>query len=341
MSTPETLERNARRAQAQAGARQAKAPSCAQVVGLGGALPPQSVANESIAAACAGIDDAWIERRTGIRSRRHVSSEATLVELAASSGRAALVDAGVEGAELDLVLLATVSQETPMPSLAPQVATAVGALGAGAFDIGAACSGFLMGLATAVSFIEASRARNVLVVGADMLSRQTDPRDRRTAALFGDGAGAVVLSVAGCGGVDAIELGADGSLAELIVTDNETGFIRMDGHETFKHAVSDMERATRSICARSGLDLAADVDLFVFHQANARITRSLAARLDLPEERVVDCIAELGNTSAASVPLALDYARADGRLVAGSRVLLCAVGSGFIWGAALLEWGRR
>ncbi len=331
MSTPETLELDE---------RQAKPPTCAQVVGLGGALPPHSVTNESIAAR-AGVDGAWIERRTGIRSRRHASVEMTLVDLAANSGRAALIDAGLDGAELDLVLLATVSQETSMPSLAPQVATAVGALQAGAFDIGAACGGFLMGLATGVSFIEASRARNVLVVGADTLSRQTDPRDRGTAALFGDGAGAVVLSVAGCGGVAAIELGADGSLAELIVTDGETGLIRMDGHETFKHAVSAMEHATRSICARSDLDVAADVDLFVFHQANARITRSLATRLALPEERVVDCIAELGNTSAASVPLALDYARADGRLVAGSRVLLCAAGAGFIWGAALLEWGRR
>lgn len=333
VSTPETLALDVE-------ARQAKVPTCAQVVGLGSALPPRSVANESIAAA-AGIDGAWIERRTGIRSRRHVSPETTLVDLAASSGRAALIDAGLEGAELDLVLLATVSQETSMPSLAPQVATAVGAPRAGAFDIGAACSGFLMGLATGAGFIESSRARNVLVVGAETLSRQTDPQDRRTAALFGDGAGAVVLSAASGGGVAEIELGADGSLAELIVTDAETGFIRMDGHETFKHAVSTMERATRSICARSGLDLATDIDLFVFHQANARITASLAARLALPEERVVDCIAELGNTSAASLPLALDHARADGRLVAGSRVLLCAVGSGFIWGAAVLEWGRR
>ncbi len=331
MSTPETLARDA---------RPQTVSTHAQVVGLGSSLPPEIVANHSIAAD-AGVDGAWIERCTGIRSRRRVSSAAALVDLAADSGRAALIDAGLKGAELDLVLVATVSQETSMPNVAPQVATAVGALQAGAFDIGAACGGFLMGLATAVSFIESSRARKVLVVGADTLSRQTDPHDRGTAALFGDGAGAVVLSVAGAGGVGAIELGADGSLAGLIVTDARTGFIRMDGHETFKHAVSAMERATRSICARSALDLAADLDLVVFHQANARITRSLVARLALPEERVVDCIAELGNTSAASVPLALAHARADGRLVAGSRVLLCAVGSGFIWGAALLEWGRR
>jgi len=331
VSTPETLELDA---------RQARPSTCAQVVGLGAALPPESVANETIAART-GVDGTWIERRTGIRSRRHAASDMTLVDLAAGSGRAALIDAGLDGAELDLVLLATVSQETPMPNLAPQVATAVGAVNAGAFDIGAACGGFLMGLATAAGFIESSRARHVLVVGAETLSRQTDPDDRRTAALFGDGAGAVVVSVAGCGGVAEIELGSDGTLSELIVTDGETGFIRMDGHETFIHAVSVMESATRSICARSGLDLATDIDLFVFHQANARITRSLAARLAVPEERVVDCIAELGNTSAASLPLALDYARADGRLVPGSRVLLCAVGSGFIWGAALLEWGRR
>jgi 3-oxoacyl-[acyl-carrier-protein] synthase-3 len=323
-------------------AERQQAPSrsrSAQVVGLGVAIPDEVVGNAQIAAAI-GVDEAWIERRTGIRSRRWAPPGTTLVDLAARSAAAALADGAVDGSEVDLVLLATLSQETTMPSLAPQVAAAVGATGAGAFDLGAACAGFVSGLATATAFIESGRAEHVLLVGADVLSRRTDPHDRRTAALFGDGAGAAVLSAAGGGGVSNIELGADGGAAELIVTDRETGFIRMEGHDTFKQAVARMEQATLSICARAELDPHADVDLFVFHQANARITRSLLERLQLPAEKVVDCIAELGNTSAASVPLALAHARDNGRLTSGSRVLVCAVGAGFIWGAALIDWGR-
>ena len=319
----------------------------AAIAGLGSALPAQVVPNASIASVI-GVDDEWIERRTGIRSRRRVGAGDSLVGLAVASARAALADAGLDGGELDLVLLATISQESSMPNLAPQVASGIGAHHAGAFDVGAACSGFLMGLATGASFIEAGRARNVLVVGAEVLSRQTDPHDRRTAALFGDGAGAVVLGRAdggggcgGCGGgISAIELGCDGTLSQLIVTDPDSGLIRMDGHETFKQAVACMERASRAICANAGVDLSDEVELFVFHQANARITRALTERLGVAEAKVIDCIAELGNTSSATVPLALEHARADGRLRAGSRVLVCTVGSGFIWGAMLLEWGR-
>jgi 3-oxoacyl-[acyl-carrier-protein] synthase-3 len=290
-------------------------------------------------AAAIGVDEAWIERRTGIVSRRHAPPNLTLGQLAASSARAALEDAGIEAVEVDLVILATVSQERRMPNLAPEVATAIGAVSASAFDLGAACSGFVTGLAVAGAFIEADRARNVLLIGADMLSRHTDRQDRRTAALFGDGAGAIALSAGTSGGVSVVELGADGSAAELIATDPATDLIRMDGPETFKAAVKTMEEGVRAVCAQAGADPLRDIDLFVFHQANGRITRALAERLGLPAEKVVDCIADLGNTSAASVPLALERAREDGRLAAGSRVLLSAVGAGFISAAALLEWG--
>jgi 3-oxoacyl-[acyl-carrier-protein] synthase III len=308
------------------------------IAGLGVALPAAIVANEQIAPGI-GVDPGWIERRTGIRERRRVSDGAQLVELAAAAGRAALDDAGVDGALLDLVILATVSQERRLPTYAAQVATSVGADTAGAFDLGAACTGFVSALATATAFIESGRASHVLVVAADTLSRQSDPDDRSTAALFGDGAGAALLGVGRRHGIGAIELGADGGASELITNDAQTGLIRMQGHETFIQAVARMEQATRAVCARAGVDLVDDVDLFVFHQANARITRTLTERLGCEPGKVVDCIAELGNTSSASVPLALEHARADGRLTAGARVLLCSVGAGFTWGAALLEWG--
>ena len=312
----------------------------AGVIGLGVAMPANAVSNGEIGALI-GVDDHWIERRTGIRSRNHAPAGLSIVELAAASARAALADAALDAADLDLVIVATVSQETPMPNAAPQVAAAVGAVAAGAFDVGAACNGFLSALAVGAAFVESGRARKVLVIGADTLSRQTNPRDRSTAALFGDGAGAAILGATAAGGISAIELGSDGGAAQLIVTERESGFIRMDGHETFKQAIARMEQATRAVCLADGLDLNRDVDLFVFHQANARITKVLGERLALPAEKVVDCIAEFGNTSAASVPLALDHARRDGRLRAGSRVLLCAAGSGFVWGAALLDWGLR
>jgi 3-oxoacyl-[acyl-carrier-protein] synthase III len=310
----------------------------ANAVGLGCALPEVVVGNTLIAAAI-GVDEAWIERRTGIRSRRHAPAEMTLLELAAGSARAALEDAGVEAEELDLLILATISQERRVPNLAPELASTIGASAAGAFDLGAACSGFVAGLAIASAMIEASRAHHILLVGADMLSRHIDPHDRRTAAIFGDGAGALVLSAGESGGVSEAELGADGRCAELIASDPESDLIRMDGPETFKAAVQTMEEGVRSVCARAAVDPLSDVDLFVFHQANGRITRALAERLELPEEKVVDCIAEVGNTSAASVPLALEQARADGRLVGGSRVVLSAAGAGFTSAAALLEWG--
>ncbi len=226
-----------------------------------------------------------------------------------------------------------------MPNVAPLLATRVGTNAVAAFDVGAACSGFLVGLATATAYVEAGRARQVLLVAADLLSRQTDPSDRKTAALFGDGAAAVLLSASAHATPWTIELGSDGSAAELIATDRRSGLIRMNGHDTFIHAVNRMEQVTRSVCAKSGI-AAEEVDLFVFHQANGRITRSLTERLGVDSDRVIDCIAELGNTSAASVPLALEHARSQGRLARGDKVLLCAIGSGLIWGAALIEWER-
>ncbi len=311
----------------------------AGIVGLGCALPERVVPNAEISPAI-GVADDWIERRTGIRERRYAEPGARLAELAAAAGRAALADAAVGGAQVDLVLVASCSQDSVMPNAAPQVAHALGALGAGAFDVGSACTGFLSALATARGMLLSGAAQTALVIGAEIMSRHVDPHDRNTAALFGDGAGAVVVTAGAPGELGPVILGCDGSHAYLVVADRETQLLAMDGHETFKQAVRRLSEVSIAASEAAAVPLA-DLDLFVYHQANTRILASLAERLALDPAKVVDAIATLGNTSAASVPLALEQARGEGRLKPGMRVLLGAVGSGFTWGATVVEWGMR
>ena len=309
----------------------------AGIVGLGSALPDRVVPNAEVTASI-GVDDDWIVRRTGIRERRYAEPGARLSELAAAAGGAALADAGMAGAEIDLVLVASCSQDSVMPNAAPQVAHALGAAGAGAFDIGSACTGFLAALAVARGMLISGSAHNALVIGAEIMSRHVDPRDRNTAALFGDGAGAIVATAGAPGDLGPVVLGSDGSRAELIVADRETQLLAMDGHETFKQAVKRLAEASTAACEAAEVALA-DLDLYVYHQANTRILATLADRLELDPAKVVECIATVGNTSAASVPLTLEQARTEGRLSAGMRVLLAAAGSGFTWGASVIEWG--
>jgi 3-oxoacyl-[acyl-carrier-protein] synthase III len=311
----------------------------AGIVGLGCALPDRIVPNAEITPSI-GVDDDWIMRRTGIRERRYAEPGARLAELAAAAGRAALADAGMTGGQIDLVLVASCSQDSVMPNAAPQVAHALGAERAAAFDIGSACTGFLAALAAARGMLVSGAAHNALVVGAEIMSRHVDPRDRNTAALFGDGAGAIVATVGAPGELGPVVLGSDGSRAELIVADRETQLLAMDGHETFKQAVKRLAEASTAACDAAAIALG-DLDLYVYHQANTRILTSLADRLGLDPAKVVEFIATVGNTSAASVPLALEQARSDGRLDAGMRVLLAAAGSGFTWGASVIEWGMR
>jgi 3-oxoacyl-[acyl-carrier-protein] synthase III len=308
------------------------------VAGLGMALPPYVVDNAEISADL-GIDDAWIVRRMGIHSRRRAAPETTLVDLAAEAGRAALDDSGLAAEDLDLVLVATLSHELATPNAAPIVAHALGASRAGTFDVGCACTGWVAAVASASAWIEAGRAETALVIGAELMSRHTNPADKRTAPLFGDAAGAAVISAGAPGRMGPVILGADGSCAEMITTDTTSGFILMDGHETFKQAVSRLAQASRDACAAAGVGLD-EIDVFIFHQANARITVALGERLELDPAKVVDCIGHLGNTSAASIPVALAHARDDGRLAPGGRVLLAAVGAGFTWGAVVVEWGQ-
>jgi 3-oxoacyl-[acyl-carrier-protein] synthase-3 len=301
---------------------------------------PAGVLTSAELAASLGISEDWILSRTGIRERRRARPDERLTDYATRVGAAALAQAGVEAADVDLVVVATMTQDELTPNTAPLVAHALGAGRAGAFDVGAACTAFLSGLALGAAQIESGRAEIVLLVGADFITRIVDYADRRTAPLFADAAGAVVLGEGGGdrGVIGPIVLGSDGSHGQSIYAAHDDRKLTMDGPEVFRHAVARMGEVTLDAVARAGLTID-DIDLFVYHQANARITRALGERLGLPAERVVDCIETLGNASAATLPVALATAQRDGRLQPGSRVLVSAFGAGFTWGGGVLEWG--
>ena len=308
----------------------------ASITGLGHYLPEEVVTNDPIAERI-GVDDEWIVRRTGIRSRRRAAPDERLIDLAANAGAQALKDAQTDPDEIDLVLVASLSQDQLTPNAAPLVAHALGADRAGALDLGAACSGWLSGLSLAAAQVEIGRAERVLLIGAEILTRLTDYEDRKTAALWGDGAGAVVVGANGDGAIGPVVLSADGGLADVITASHEERLLRVEGHETFQTAVKRLSEATLEALERAELTLD-DIDIFVYHQANARILRAVGERLDLAPEKVADYIAEVGNTSAASIPLTLALLRDDGRLHAGQRVLVSAIGAGFTWGAGTIDW---
>jgi 3-oxoacyl-[acyl-carrier-protein] synthase III len=308
-----------------------------RVASLGTALPREAVPTSAVAERL-GVDAAWIVKRTGIHQRHYAGAGESLAQLAAEAARHALAEADLDPLDVDLVLVATCSQDDLLPNAAPVVAGAIGADRAGAVDLGAACTGFLSGLVLGGGLLEAGRASNIVLIGAEVLSRYLDPGDRRAAPLFGDGAGAVVLrAIEGPGSLGAAVLGADASGADFIRIKRSDSIVRLRGGETFKHAVSTLVDMTRRALDANGLGLA-DIDLFVYHQANGRIVWSVADRLGLPHERVVDAIGPTGNTSAASIPLALASARDRGLIGPGTRVLLGAIGSGLTYGATVLEW---
>lgn len=308
----------------------------AGIAGLGVALPDRAVDNGPIAERL-GIEEDWIVARTGVEERRHASQDETLEQIATAAGRAALERAGIEAADVDQVLVATFTASRLLPNAAPLVASQLGAGSAGAIDLGAACTGWLSGLALATAQVEVGRADAILVIGADFCSRLLDPDDRRTAALFGDGAGAVVVTGDGPGRIGRIFLRADGTGAECITVDHEDRVLKMAGQDTFRAAVERLSESTTEVLEAEGLALE-DIDLFVYHQANARILQAVGERLGLPDERVVNCIARYGNTSAASIPIALADAQRSGRLRSGARVLVSAFAAGFTWGSGVIEW---
>ncbi len=309
----------------------------AAVASVGSSLPEGIVESSEIEERL-GLAPDWIERRTGIRRRHVAAAEERLDAHATAAAAAALEQAGVDASDVDMVLVATSTADEIMPAAAPLVAGQLGATRAGAFDIGAACTGFLTALATGASMIDAGRAECVVVVGADLMSRLVDPADRGTSAVFADGAGAVVLLATGQVRIGPILLGSEGDTDGIIYVGRDDQLIRMAGHETFKKAVATLSETTAEAAAAAGLGLD-EIDLFVYHQANARILTAVGERLGLRADRVVDCISGLGNTSAATLPLALDHSVRSGRLRPGDRVLLGAFGAGLTWGATVLEWG--
>ena len=307
------------------------------IAGVGMALPERFVSNDQLAANL-GVDPAWIAKRTGTRERPWVSGEERLSQLAAQAGRVALEQAGVEPCELDLVLVATSTADEITPNAAPLVAGLIGADGAGALDVGAACTGWVSALAMACGQIESGRARHTLVVGADILSRFLDVSDRDTAPLFADGAGAAVVSATDSptGRVGPIMLHSDPSGSHLIRLDRGD-HIRIEGQESFRAAVASLTQVTTEALAACNCRLE-DIDLFVYHQANSRIIRAVGERLDLPVDRVVDYVGRFANASTATLPIALSVAQSEGRLAPGRRVLLAAFGGGLTWGGTVVEW---
>ncbi|HET7672232.1 MAG TPA: beta-ketoacyl-ACP synthase III [Burkholderiales bacterium] len=314
-----------------------------RIVGTGSYLPKQVLTNADFAARGLDTNDAWIRERTGIAQRHIAEKTQASSDLALEASRNALQAAGVQASDLDLIIVATSTPDYVFPSTACLLQAKLGVKGSAAFDVQAVCSGFVYGLATADAFIRSGAHRKALVVGAEVFSRILDWNDRTTCVLFGDGAGAVVLSADSKPGIHASVLRADGSHAGILsVPGNVCGgavagsaFLRMDGQAVFKFAVRVLEESARETAEKAGMKLE-DIDWLIPHQANVRILEATAKRLGLPRERLVVTVDHHGNTSAASVPLALDeYVRA-GKIRPGQRLMLQGVGGGFTWGSSLV-----
>lgn len=319
-----------------------------RITGTGSHLPPRRVTNADLVAemAASGIEtsDAWIVERTGIRARHFAAPEVACSDMALDAARHALQAAGLGPQDIDLIIVATSTPDMVFPSTAAILQHKLGANGCPAFDVQAVCSGFIYALTVADAMIRAGTAQRALVVGSEIFSRLLDFNDRGTCVLFGDGAGAVVLEASDEPGILASDLHADGKYVDILCVPGHvlggkvTGdpVLKMDGQAVFKLAVGLLESAARATLDKAGLT-AADVDWLVPHQANIRIMQSTARKLRLPMENVVVTVDQHGNTSAASIPLALDYGVRAGQIKPGETVLLEGVGGGFTWGAVLLK----
>jgi 3-oxoacyl-[acyl-carrier-protein] synthase-3 len=316
-----------------------------RIAGLGKYLPERVLTNDDLAR-MVDTSDEWIRERTGIRERRLASDQETASSMGLEAAGRALAVAGIKPDSLDLVLAATTTPDGLFPTVASLIQDGLKARRAGAFDINAACTGFLAALATGSQFIATGACQRVLVVGTEVLSRIIDWTDRGTCVLFGDGAGALVLERANRGGPLGAVLHSDGSGIDLLHAPGPCGrrdlpprpfLVFMDGRPVFKFAVNAMEEAVREALKAAGLS-PQDIDLFVPHQANLRIINAAARALGLPLERVVVNIHRYGNTSSASIPIALCEAWEEGRLQEGQRVALASFGGGLTWGAMILEW---
>ncbi len=318
------------------------------IVGCGGYLPKRIVTNAELATRL-DTSDQWIVRRTGIRGRHIAADGETTSDLAIAAARRALEAAGLPADRLDIIVLATTTPDQTFPATATRVQAELGMNGGAAFDVQAVCSGFIYALAVADNFIRLGQARHALVIGAETFSRILDWEDRATCVLFGDGAGAVVLRATevqdngAAPGVLSTHLHSDGRTRDLLYVDGgpsstrTTGFVRMDGREVFRHAVEKLGAVIREALEANGLT-SADIDWLVPHQANQRIIDGTARRLGFGPERVISTIEHHANTSAASIPLALAEATADGRIKPGQLILMEAIGGGLAWGSSLVRW---
>lgn len=320
-----------------------------RIAGTGSYLPPRRVTNEDLAAqlAAGGIEtsDEWIVERTGIRARHFADPGTNTSDLAAHAARHAMEAAGVKAADIDLIIVATSTPDMVFPSAACIMQNKLGIAGCAAFDVQAVCSGFVYALTVADSMIRTGAASKALVIGAEVFSRILDFNDRTTCVLFGDGAGAVVLEASNEPGILASDLHADGRHADILCVPGTVSggrvigepFLKMDGQAVFKLAVGVLEDAARATLAKAGRD-AADIDWLIPHQANIRIMQGTAKKLKLPMAKLVVTVDEHGNTSAASIPLALDAAVRGGKINKGDTLMLEGVGGGFTWGAVLLDF---
>ena len=314
-----------------------------RIIGSGSYLPRKIVSNDELAQRM-DTSDEWIRSRTGIRQRHIADAGETSSSLALEASRAAIASAGIAAQDIDLIILATSTPDYIFPSTACLLQAKLGIKGCPAFDMQAVCSGFVYALATADLFIRSGQHRCALLVGAEVFSRILDWNDRGTCVLFGDGAGAVILRADDKPGIMASALHADGSQSGILSVPGTvsggkvTGdpFLRMDGPAVFKFAVRVLDEVARETLAKCGQQVE-DIDWLIPHQANLRILESTAKRLGLPAEKLIVTVDVHGNTSAASVPLALDLALRDGRIKSGHKVMLQAVGGGFTWGAALVQ----
>ena len=323
----------------------------AGVLGTGSALPEKIVTNADLEK-MVETSDQWITDRTGIKERRQAAPHETTSTLSVKASRQALKKAGLKPTDLDLIICSTISPDMPLPSTASLIQRDLGAHACCAFDLAAACSGFLFGMTVAEQFIRNRAAKSVLVIGAELLSRYLDYKDRATCVIFGDGVAAAVFGpVEPPSGILAHELHTDGHYSDhLFIPAGGTAmpascetieqgahYIKMRGNELFKVAVRSLEDVSGHVLKKAGLS-AKDIDLFIPHQANQRITEAVRERLGVPPEKVYSNISRIGNTSSASIPICLDECARSGRLKKGDLVLMSAFGAGVTWGAVLMRW---
>jgi 3-oxoacyl-[acyl-carrier-protein] synthase III len=325
----------------------------AQIIGLGSYVPERILTNADLEKMVDTTDE-WIVSHTGMKERHIAAPEQATSDLALEAAKAALADAGLPATAVDLVIVATVTADMIFPSASSLVQAALGATSAGAFDVGVGCTGFVYALAAAAGFIQSGIVDHVMVIGAETLSRIVDWNDRSTCVLFGDGAGAVLVGPAEAGvGIQGFELWSDGTAAEYLkvpgggsrrpydqqVLDEQAHLLYMEGHEVFRLAVRGCPDVADAVMKKCGLTHD-DIDWAIFHQANRRIIEAAARRLDIPDDRVVCDVEKYANTSAATIPIAMDELYKDGKLKAGDTILLAGFGAGFSLAGAILHWTK-